>query len=329
MGPTRAPFLLLAHYTAAAAPMVSQRRDRPPSGRRPVTPGAPPADELVGRWPEDLPPDFVPFVTERCRIDQRYPPHRHEFAEVTFVLGGTGMHVADGCSYPLTAGEVYVIRPGVTHWFEGLRDFRHINFYLELERFVPARHLYADLTTARRLLEGDDDGTGGFANRVHLPSQVLPEVIRQAACIEREILASRSGMELVVRAHFHELLVSIERARQDAGPAEDEHVRASRVKNHIDTHYAEPVDLEELARVAGVSENHLLRLFRKVVGTTPMAYLAEVRLGHARDLIVHTETPITEIAHSLGFCDGAHLTNRFRQHFGVSPTELRRSRRRA
>jgi hypothetical protein len=60
--------------------------------------------------------------------------------------------------------------------------------------------------------------------------------------------------------------------------------RLRRARDHIDRHYREPLDLDRLARVAGVSKYHLVRTFEATYGETPIRYLTRRRIERAQDL---------------------------------------------
>lgn len=91
-----------------------------------------------------------------------------------------------------------------------------------------------------------------------------------------------------------------------------------RVKDFLQSCYAENVSLEELARLANLSPFHLIRVFRKEVGLRPHAYQTRLRLGCAKALLAKGNT-IGEAALSTGFFDQSHFTNHFRKVFGYPP----------
>ena len=62
-------------------------------------------------------------------------------------------------------------------------------------------------------------------------------------------------------------------------------VHLRRARDHADRHYAEPVDLDTMASVAGLSRYHFLRLFRSTYGVTPAAYVSRRRIERAQDLL--------------------------------------------
>ena len=97
-----------------------------------------------------------------------------------------------------------------------------------------------------------------------------------------------------------------------------------RVKDHVEEHIAEDITLEMLARVAGVSRFHFIRLFRESVGITPHAYLVERRMVRACNLLMHTKQPIGEIALNCGFEDPSYFAARFRRLYRMCPGEFRK-----
>ena len=91
----------------------------------------------------------------------------------------------------------------------------------------------------------------------------------------------------------------------------------------LEAETAQPPALADLARRAGVSPRHLLRLFREHLGTTPMAYGRQARLETARRLIRGAPLPLSAIAYATGFASPAHLANAHRAAYGVPPSALR------
>jgi AraC-like DNA-binding protein len=97
-----------------------------------------------------------------------------------------------------------------------------------------------------------------------------------------------------------------------------------RARDLVDSRYAEPLDLEALARAAHVSPRHFSRSFRRTFGETPHQYLLTRRIERARHLLRATDLPVIEICLGVGFNSVGSFTTTFRRHVGVSPTAYRR-----
>jgi transcriptional regulator GlxA family with amidase domain len=96
-----------------------------------------------------------------------------------------------------------------------------------------------------------------------------------------------------------------------------------RVRDHLDRHYAEPIRLDELAALAGMSKFHLVRAFRSAYGETPMRYLGRRRIERAQDLLRHANLTVTEICMLVGFASLGSFSSRFRELTGESPVAYR------
>jgi AraC-like DNA-binding protein len=99
------------------------------------------------------------------------------------------------------------------------------------------------------------------------------------------------------------------------------HLRQAR--DHIDRNYAEPLDLDGLARVAGVSKYHFARTFEATYGETPIRYLTRRRIERAQDLLRHANLTVTEVCMLVGFASLGSFSTRFTQLVGESPTAYR------
>jgi AraC-like DNA-binding protein len=96
-------------------------------------------------------------------------------------------------------------------------------------------------------------------------------------------------------------------------------VHLRRARDHIDRHFAEPLDLEALASVAGISKFHFHRQFAATYGRTPAAYLSERRVERAQDLLRSANLTVTEVCHSVGFSSLGSFSSRFKEIVGETP----------
>ena len=96
-----------------------------------------------------------------------------------------------------------------------------------------------------------------------------------------------------------------------------------RARDHVDRYHRDPLDLEELARVAGVSKYHFARSFEATYGETPIRYLTRRRIERAQDLLRAANLTITEICMLVGFSSLGSFSSRFTQLVGETPTAYR------
>jgi AraC-like DNA-binding protein len=126
------------------------------------------------------------------------------------------------------------------------------------------------------------------------------------------------------------LILELARMRPDRSARHPAQTRAADVavdaaREHLDTHFAEPIDLATLSRVALMSPFHLARAFRARVGTSPHRYLMDVRLRAAEAMLREGELTVTSVADHAGFASPSHLSRRFAERYGMSPSSYRRT----
>jgi AraC-like DNA-binding protein len=100
-----------------------------------------------------------------------------------------------------------------------------------------------------------------------------------------------------------------------------------RVREYVEEHLSENIELETLADIAGLSKWHFARAFKESVGTPPHFYLVQRRLERAQQLLAETDLPLAQIALKIGFSDQSHFSRRFRTVLGLTPRSFRRSKR--
>lgn len=93
----------------------------------------------------------------------------------------------------------------------------------------------------------------------------------------------------------------------------------------LDANLHKSIPPADLAAIIGVSISGLNRLFRATLETTPGQFIMQYRLDRARALVGDGSMPLALVAAQCGFSDQAHLSRKFRSHFGVAPSAYRQS----
>lgn len=96
-----------------------------------------------------------------------------------------------------------------------------------------------------------------------------------------------------------------------------------RARDLADARYAEPLEVEDLARAAGLSRAHFSREFRRAFGAAPHAYLLTRRLERAAALLRSTDNTVAEICLAVGLQGIGSFTTSFKRAYGRTPTEYR------
>jgi len=112
------------------------------------------------------------------------------------------------------------------------------------------------------------------------------------------------------------------------GSATDQHLgdlaRLRRVRDRIDREYAQPLDVEALARAAHMSAGHLSRQFRLAYGESPYSYLMTRRIERAMALLRRGDLSVTEVCFAVGCSSLGTFSTRFSELVGMPPAVYRR-----
>lgn len=143
------------------------------------------------------------------------------------------------------------------------------------------------------------------------------------------IVFARFGKKLVAEISDHFM---VERARDGkdkqhiplAARIGSSHRALVEVSALMESNIEEPLSLDELARLASLSQRHLQRMFRQALNVTPMNYYLSLRLKRARTLLLQTEMSIMSITVACGFQSSCHFSKSYRSLYGYSPSLERR-----
>ena len=249
----------------------------------------------------------------RCSFGPSDAPfvETHDDFSVSYVRRGSFGYRTRGESFELVAGSLLVGHPGE-------------EFVCSHDHGAPDECL--SFHFAHELVE-----TLGGAAAVWKKGPVppLPELmvwgeLAQAAAEGR----SDVGLDevgLLLSARFVEMASGRER-KPPQGHARDRR-RAVEAALFLDEQSHQPIDLETVARQAGLSAFHFLRLFAGALGVTPHQYLVRSRLRRAARLLADPSRSITDVAFDVGFGDLSNFVNTFRRAAGVSPRGFRQAAR--
>lgn len=152
--------------------------------------------------------------------------------------------------------------------------------------------------------------------------------------VQWELQARRPGFRMKVEGLAYALLGDVLRSLHDrrwrslqapGGRSRHTMLRVDTVRDFIDAHFTDDLDLSTLAAAGGLSPFHFSRLFKQRMQMTPHQYVMQRRLEYAAQQLSHTDFSVTEIALAIGFQDSRHFARIFRRHSGQTPTAYRRN----
>jgi AraC-like DNA-binding protein len=271
-------------------------------------------------------PDGFPIVVARRDPQEPFGLHCHEFAEIVIITGGTGLHVTGREQWPLAAGDAFVIGGARPHDYQDMDGLKLINVL-----FDPAalRMDLLDLTAlpgyhALFTLEPVWRQRHQFKSRLHLLPKDLGTVIGIVDQLEVELQVRAAGFGFLATALYMQLIGFLARCySRSKNPDSRALLRLAEAISYLETNYTEPIDLDELARRAHMSGRAFIRAFRAAMGSPPIAYLIQLRINRAADMLRRSPQSITDIAFNVGFSDSNYFTRQFHKIVGVSPRAYR------
>jgi AraC family L-rhamnose operon transcriptional activator RhaR/AraC family L-rhamnose operon regulatory protein RhaS len=271
-------------------------------------------------------PDGFPLAVERREPQEPFGLHGHDFSEIVVVTGGRGTHRIGTVSWPLSAGDAFVIKGRDAHEYPDPQNLSLINVLYRPE------HLKWDLRDLSSLpgyhalftLEPKWRQKHQFQSRLHLTPAEVGHVLGLIDQLDTELKARSPGFRFLATALFMHLLVYLSRAYGRAKhPDSQALLRIAAAISHLETNFAEAVELDDLAGIAHMSKRSFLRTFQAATGQSPIAYLIQIRVNRAADRLRTTDEPVTDVAFACGFQDSNYFARQFKQVMGVSPREYR------
>ncbi|WP_159881103.1 AraC family transcriptional regulator [Paenibacillus puerhi] len=224
-----------------------------------------------------------------------------------FTVNGGAQLRLDGVAY--TAKNFHVLHAGKGACLDIVVTEEQLHFYLILYKaFLPPWRI----PMVKSLM---DDGNP-FQSRYGISPRHPLALLRLTELMEYS-WHQQGGLErLHVKALFHQFIFELMRQLQEQVQADT----AAQAIRYIHEHYADSLTLEELASMLDCSPRHLSRMFKERTSCSPIDYLIRYRIDKAKELLLHTEASLSQIASEVGFQDRYYFSRMFKKHAGVTPS---------
>ena len=253
--------------------------------------------------------------------------HEHDFHELVLVLSGSGFHMTEDGEYPLSRGDLYLVRPGCLHGYRDLDGLEIVNILFLPERLgMPFAELRGD-PGYLVFFELSPQLADSFRPRFRLDAEAMRNAETVIDAMLAEQLKPKACSGFALKAYFMQMVVLILRAfASSAGTGNgDGLLRLGQWFRRLEERSGEPLQISELAKEHGMSVRSLERCFLELTGRTPKECLTEIRLAKAMRLLTSTELPISHVACRAGFSGAGYFSRVFRRRYGSTPGSCRRS----
>jgi AraC-like DNA-binding protein len=240
--------------------------------------------------------------------------HAHREGHLTYLLSGPPAVVTiDEVPHLVDQGAGVAINPWQPHAFQPTSENQ------------PSVFLVAYICD--RWLDRDQEGRGSLrfgANAIRVGT-----TLRSICASLAHVLVTNASYRIVNRylnqlfdASFDE---SWKNRRQPDHAARRDVIdfRVRKSLRILDDGLAQGIELDAVARDAGLSRPHFFKLFRENTGLTPALYANTMRIERALDRLMSSQNSVTDIGCELGFSSQSHFTHFFSAHVGIAPTQYR------
>lgn len=267
-----------------------------------------------------------------CEIGEGYclECEPHDQVLVHFALKGQGTLACEHGDYPLRPGSVTIVPPRIRKTLSGTGPIQHVS---------PARASCHPSDGIVRYSAGNGDADlllgcavlsayGGFnfeAMRKPFSAQAHDASLQGLfAALLHEVREPREGTRAFLSAIMNQLLVVMFRSSQMTSPSAAD-LRLKRALDKILQNPLAPHSIQHLAEEAAMSRARFCSQFTKAYGTSPMAFVASVRLASAAQLLQTSTMPVKAVAAAIGYASRSQFSAAFHKKYGMGPLAFRRA----
>lgn len=236
-----------------------------------------------------------------------YVPDYHKFY---FFLDGEGYIRINGVDYRPKRGELMLIPSGVQQAHGTINDDTYYKYWCHFSAAI------GDLSIFELI-------RGPILLPMHEPERI-EELFAELVRYHRKEEATAVWK---VNALLLELLYCyFEQGGVEHVPVEGSLTldKIESVVRYMEAHLAEPVAMDELAKIVHLHPNYFSQLFRSMLGIPPLQYLNQLRIKKAQSLLLGTELSVTQVAAEVGM-ELHYFSRTFRNRVGFTPSDYRKA----
>ena len=235
--------------------------------------------------------------------------HWHDYYEMEIITGGSGTYYVNGFKHNIERGCVYLVAPCDFHQIEG--DFTLVNIGFN------ENAISGDIVSA--INSSDCSMVVRFSEEEFKELEALLPVLASEYSGEKPFckLAMQALIDVIL-VHFMRKLAT------DDSEKSGSDIAVMRVVSFIKFNFRRRITLAEAAASVYLSPNYVGELFSKYMGVSFSTYLMRTRLNYARQLLLHGNTSIEDVALESGFSSQTYFSDCFRKQYGYTPTVLKK-----
>ncbi|WP_396327230.1 helix-turn-helix domain-containing protein [Hydrogenoanaerobacterium sp.] len=243
-------------------------------------------------------------------------PHIHPFAELFYVINGTGSFLVENKSFEVRADDFIIVNPNVLHTEMSLNA-------------APLEYIVIGVS-GLSFLFGDKQDIGTFSVQNYKSHR--KDFLFYLNILLTELAAETEYSQIVCQNLFEVLLVNMVRQSHFSFAAvgtQKSDRECSIAKRYIDANFKENISLDDLAKLTHTNKYYLAHSFSKSFGVSPINYLLKKRIDESKMLLSTTNHSVSQIAQIVGFSSPSYFSQAFVKAAGQPPSQYRKELRTA
>ena len=242
--------------------------------------------------------------------------HIHPFTEIFFITHGNGIMEIDNIDVAIKEGDLIIINPNCPH-----TEKSSYKFIDQLEYIVFGIN---NLTLSNKSLPllNDETPTPTYYKIMNFNNN-KNVILYYLNTLVQEVELKEINYELACKSILTLFIIYISRNSESTllitSNPEKLNIECIKVKNYIDSHYSENITLDILSNLSYINKFHLVHLFTKQMGISPINYLINKRIEESKNLLTTTNYSIRDIATIVGFSNSSYFSQMFKKFNGYSP----------
>ncbi len=240
-----------------------------------------------------------------------YPLHWHDFYEIEYVQSGHAVQIINGHSFEVQPGSAALLSPVDFHCYQNVSPFDPLKVInIKFSDLILPQNIRSDIYEQHQPVIGRPDQLEALLLKLH-----------------DEYYANRYGRDTFIIAGITQICVLLMRDLPEISSAAEFEPRSliQQAVLYIRSHYRRPITVDEVAGMIHLTPNYFSEYFKKQTGVKFSAYVQKLRLEFAVSLLKMSDLSIKQVADESGFNSAAYFSNAFKDYFGVSPEQFRRS----
>lgn len=249
-------------------------------------------------------------------------PHRHNYYMILVTTKGQGSQLIDFKSYPIEAGMVFLLYPGMIHAWEKDEGLKGYLVFFTPEFFT---------------LRFNDNNLSQFPffnSSYSTPFVQFPDVSMNdtAHYLEQMLVEYRrndDNMISALRSYLNILLIQCSRIYKIQKPVETEEQQNEKMVVHhfeqlIDRHFKSKKLVKDYAQILHLTPNYLNIICKETLNKSAGEIIRDRVMLEAKRMLAHEEMTVAEIGYGLNFKDNAYFCRFFKKYAGISPDKFRK-----